>query len=586
MRSDKWTDNRDIKRQLHSMKDTGAGGPILHVEHGTGYAYTAEGHTGYLGVSGAGKSRKGGTLAEIRSLSEAGEMFIVVDPKGEIYKATSCYVRNSPHNYDVKVISLRDLLHSDRWNPCDLIQHLYYSEDEQDRYHAGISIDELAHNLYPVKGNDPFWPLSARSLFTGLLYALLDLAKPEQITIHNIYHMLARGEDKYGASTYLKEMVEMMPEDSVASKLLRSYVTTANETRGGIRSLMLEGIAIFSKSRELQEFTSHSDLHIYDLKGDRPIAIYIILPDETPIYDQLAGTLVSQLLNHFIRLAEEVYNGSLPIRLNVCLEELGNIGDSISNLPHLMSAGRSRNIRIQYVLQSLSQLKDIYGESKSTTILSNTDVLVAYRTNHWDTLTELSRKCGERSVTINGNTRTEPLITQSQLGAMEVGQALVMISGRYKYIETFPDYTEIFDCSDWTPPIMIARKEQDPIEIFDIKNWVREKKQQRIQAMSEGRDKDGGGELSLLSSPRENPFPLPDIHVPNSFESSFGSDGIFGNVSLTEQDIDHMIAEIDKKIGELEREEEEEKKKSGKRKKKGSSSKSSKDKDSKDHASN
>lgn len=89
---------------------------------------------------------------------------------------------------------------------------------------------------------------------------------------------------------------------------------------------------------------------IYSSKGDKPVIIYIILPDETPIYEELAGMLISQLMNHYIYIAENLWSGKLPIRINFCLDELGNIGESISNLPHLLSAGRSRNVRVCMII--------------------------------------------------------------------------------------------------------------------------------------------------------------------------------------------------------------------------------------------
>lgn len=87
--------------------------------------------------------------------------------------------------------------------------------------------------------------------------------------------------------------------------------------------------------------------------------------------------------------------------MNFCLDELGNIGRAINNLPHLLSAGRSRNIRVELVLQSISQLDDIYGKSNATTIMSNAAVKIAFRVNHWDTLSEFSRLCGEREIVVD-----------------------------------------------------------------------------------------------------------------------------------------------------------------------------------------
>ena len=40
------------------------------------------------------------------------------------------------------------------------------------------------------------------------------------------------------------------------------------------------------------------------IQGDKPVIIYVILPDETPIYEDLAGVLISQLMNHYIYIAE------------------------------------------------------------------------------------------------------------------------------------------------------------------------------------------------------------------------------------------------------------------------------------------
>lgn len=184
-----------------------------------------------------------------------------------------------------------------------------------------------------------------------------------------------------------------------------------------------------------------------------------------------------------VRLAGKMVREAevLQCRLNVCLEELGNIGGALSSLPHLMSAGRSRNIRCQLVLQSLSQLDTIYGPSKASTIRSNADVLVAFRMNHWETLVELSNKCGEREINRGGYCSREHLISPAQLAAMKTGQALVMISGRTKFISWLPDYSEMYDCSDWEASSRILRGGWTKTSVFDIQKYVREKKRKEIQ---------------------------------------------------------------------------------------------------------
>ncbi|MBQ9609055.1 MAG: type IV secretory system conjugative DNA transfer family protein [Lachnospiraceae bacterium] len=546
MRDERWANEEEKLDVLKAFGDKSAGGPILHTHNGKLYIYSGEGHMLELGVSGSGKSRRG-TIPMIRSFIESKESFVVVDPKGEIYYNTECYIGKE---YDTKIINFRDLIYgyTDYWNPLDIIKDFYYSDNDENKNYASVNLEELAFSLYPIPPKaDPFWAQSARSLFIGAVYALLDAAKPEHINICNVYNLIAEGDSRFGASTYLKEFVGMLEPTSVAAIQLHSYITTADDTRGGIRSVFLEGISMFARSEGLKMFSSYSDLYVNKLRGDKPTAIYIILPDESPVYDNLAGVLTSQLLNHYIRIAQKVYNGRLPIRLNVCLEELGNIGGAITNLPHLMSAGRSRNIRVQMVLQSYSQLRDIYGSSKATTIISNADVLLAYRTNNWDTLRELSGKCGSRRNVDNGIKHTEPLITESQLGAMNTGQALVMISGRTKYIETFPDYTEMFDCSNWRPPKKKKSKMRNEPEMFDMKSVVKRKKQEMLDATRES--------SSLWDAPR---LPVRSVVVDEKKQEA-------KKVGEPPLDLDDLIAKIDRQIAELEAEERAEKEKEKKR---------------------
>jgi len=310
------------------------------------------------------------------------------------------------------------------------------------------------------------------------------------------------------------------------------------------------GESTFSKmeyilNAEFEQKTEQASLIVQMMDGISvtPTAIYIILPDESPIFDSISGVLCSQIMEHYVRLAQDKYNGKLPCRLNVCLEELGNIGKSISSLAHWMSASRSRNIRCQLVLQSLSQLDTLYGPSEASTIRSNADVLVAFRTNHWETLTELSHKCGEREVDDYNHVSHESLITPSQLASMETGQALVMISGHTKFITWIPDFTEMFDCSKWKAPKHIVRKATSQVSVFDIKRYVQELKKKKMRELM-GEDEEISLEHHRLTIPETRRGSMSGSEVENSDKSEEPS-----------FDIDALVAKIDAKIAQLEAEE-------------------------------
>lgn len=529
MRSERWNTPKEISKYLK----TDVAGPILSYDNGKILSHNGEGHVMILGASGSGKSRRG-TIPMAMSFIRNRESAVIVDPKGEIFVNTKNMI---PSDYDVHVIDFRNLYESncEGWNPLFAPYKLWSSKTAQNMYIGEQMIEEIAHAMYPeAKGTDPFWVKEARNVFLGIVYSLFEVADENEINLASVYYFMAKGEEKVEGSTYLKSFLDMSENNENALMQLQSYVTTANDTRGGIRSVFLDGLSIATRSVSVRNFLSHDELHINDLGGDKPTLIYIIVPDETPIYDDLTGVLVSQLMNHYVRIAEQKYAGKLPIRVNVLLEELGNIGRAVTNLPHLMTAGRSRNIRVQFVLQSISQLVDIYGESKATTIMDNCDVKIAFRVNHWDTLTELSRLCGEREVNSDGHIVREPLITQSQLSAMETGQALIMVSGRIKFITWLPDFTDMYISRQ--PVIREKRKEIKEVRVksssyFDIQKYVKLKKKEMLSNCYLG-DKES------------------DVEFPFYMGNNFGKKS---------NNIDDIISRIDKKIAELEAEEEMEK---------------------------
>ena len=471
MRSERWSAKCEIENALK----VDFAGPVLKYENGKCWTHDGEGHVMILGVSGAGKSRRG-TIPIVKNIIRNHQSAVIVDAKGEIYKNTRDEISDF---YDLHVIDFRNLYEekNEGWNPLAAPYELWISESKKNRHIAEQMVEELAHTMYPEpKQQDPFWVKEARNLFVGLVYALFILGEPEEINLSSVYYMVAKGEERLGVSTYLKRLADTLEDYPNVAMQLLSYVTTANDTRGGIRSTFLDGLSIATKSESVRDFLNHDELRINHLVGDKATLVYIIIPDEIPIYDELAGVLVSQLMNHFIRVAEQKYGGRLPVKLNVLLEELGNIGRAITNLPHLMTAGRSRNIRVEFVLQSMSQLVDIYGESRSTTIVSNCDVKIAFRVNNWETLTELSRFCGEKEIACDGHISREPLITQSQLAAMETGQALVIVSGRIKFVTWIPDFTEMYSPVKATRVgNKIKRRTIRKAGYFDIQNYVREK---------------------------------------------------------------------------------------------------------------
>ena len=185
----------------------------------------------------------------------------------------------------------------------------------------------------------------------------------------------------------------------------------------------------------------------------------------------------------------------------------------------------------------MAQLVDIYGTSSATTIMDNCDVRIAYRVNHWDTLTEFSRICGEREVNCEGHISREPLITQSQLAAMETGQALVIISGRVKFITWIPDFTEMYpQVKGSAVRKKIKKRTKRSVGYFDVQKYVKEKKMDSMKHSS-------------------NPFELSAGRPVPTFEEFTAMRASQHPATSEDFDVDDLIKKIDAKIAEFEEEE-------------------------------
>ncbi len=542
-RSERWNTKNEIKRRFHDTIDKANGaGPIVYVENGRKYSDDSEAHIGVFGRTGKGKSQCC-VLPCCRNIVEKNESGIFLDPKGEIYRKLSCFI---PAHYQVICLDFRNPRKSPtKWNPLSTPYRLFCSKDPDDNDVASSMLSELWNGVYPYDGHsDKFWTDSSANYAKGLTYGLFEMADADLINLDSVAVMMEQSEIRMGSGTILKTFYDSLPLDSLAKRNLATYATAPNETRASIHSVAASGLEVFSRSRGLMEMLGEDTLNIMDIDVNRPFVCFVITPDETDVYDSLAGLFVSQLTQHLIRVAQEK-GGKLPIRVNIILEELGSVGKSIPALPNLMVASRSRNMRLMLVLQSLAQLTDVYGKSKAETINSCIGITIGFSTNSWDTLTEWAQRCGEKQIENSGHILKEQLITASQLAAMPTGTALVMVDSQYKFISHLPFYNEMYDNSGWEEPQYKTGTSGNKLKTLDFSRMVNEIRQKHIETMlsNNGTEKKPTG----LSMPG---FPF-----------------ISDSESDHEPDLSGLISKIDAKIAELEAEEEAEKKKKAKKSK-------------------
>ena len=190
----------------------------------------------------------------------------------------------------------------------------------------------------------------------------------------------------------------------------------------------LEQVLCFDSAIDAESFAS------------RKSAIFLILPEEDPSKNFMAGLMIQTLSRELFAVADE-HGGKLPSRVVLFCDELGTM-PAFDILP-LFSAGRSRKLTLVPIIQSLAQLEKNYGKEGAEIIMDNTqDTIFGGFAPNSQTAEVLSKALGNRTVMSGSVSRGKeksqslqmmerPLMTADELKSIPKGQFIVMKTGTH-----------------------------------------------------------------------------------------------------------------------------------------------------------
>ena len=537
--------DKNIKRvETNAVKSEYAGVPLI--SNGTElWVDDGEYHTLVIGATGSGKTQDT-ILPTIKVLAKKGESVVVTDPKGEIYEKAGGLLKKN--GYDILLLNFRSPQNGNTWNPLELPYRLYKAGN-QDK--AIELLDDLALNILYDETNansDPFWEKTAADYFSGIALAMFEDTTEDKININSINMTATVGEDKFGGSTYIKEYFNMKDPASAAYVNASGTVMAPNETKGGIISVFKQKVKLFASRENLSEMLSYSDFPL-DSIGKKPTALFIIIQDEKKTYHSLATILIKQIYETLIDVAQE-NGGKLPVRTNFLLDEFANM-PPLKDVTTMITAARSRQIRFTMIIQNFAQLNKVYGKDDAETIKGNCGNIIYLISTELAALEEISKLCGEKKSKKDDKTASTPLVTVSDLQRMKQFDHILLRMRKSPFKTSFvPDFK-----IDWgqctSPKIEYPVREKKPVAIFDIREFVKEQKNKKINEMmaSLGEEKE--------SSPSRNSSPFDrGMDFPFASNSSMMQDR-----KKPELSVNDLVRKIDEKLAEIEKEEQEAKKK-------------------------
>ena len=350
------------------------------------------------GQTGAGKTTKVIIPSIVNLLNNDNKSSILVtDPKGEIFNYTGAIAKNN--GYDVRVLNLRNHLHSHRWNPFIDIFNSY-----KNKTNFNEKIEKFVEKMifiYAGKthNNDDFWKGSASDLGSAIIWTYLEILnatnnlKVEHFTFNNILSCV-NNIDQFVVFAKNK-----LTEKNAAVQAL-NIVAGKNIAQGS--TSMFQGYKQ-NLTRAFKKFIGHStqnlingnDINILDFRK-KPMIIYVIFPDEAISTSSFIGIFIQMVWENLMN--PSLTTAQLQHPCYLILDEFANL-PLIEGINNKVSNSRGKNISLLLALQGFSALIHKYDDLTLKTIIDNSDVLILGANNN-DDAKLLSEMCGSKTIKV------------------------------------------------------------------------------------------------------------------------------------------------------------------------------------------
>ena len=308
---------------------------------------------------------------------------VVNDPSGEIYDQTSAHMHKC--GFRVIVINVNDPTHSHRFNPLLEIESL-------------VDLEQLARIIIESgssseNSRDPFWNQGATRLVTYLLKTLLNASREnlEYFSLANLYHLLQNfGDTGEGLAEYIGKYTQNPnnPDDTSLRDEWFGQTAGADKTLQSILSTSL--IALHAMSNPaLGYLTSKSTIDLKDLRRERTI-IYFVTPSQHAEYYSFFTSLFFQSV---FNMAMRELPGSNDKSIYVLADEFGHM--KLPTVDTTVNTIRKYRVSLSIILQTISQLENVYGSQKAQTILGGFATYITYGASDHPTIEFFQKTIGK-----------------------------------------------------------------------------------------------------------------------------------------------------------------------------------------------
>lgn len=267
-----------------------------------------------------------------------------------------------------------------------------------------------------------------------------NVKKVNMYSIINTFTELARihPDDKNPDLTMLDEYFNKRSPLNRAKLKYAGIEISGDRTKSSIFSVMLSKLSVFTYE-SMAKMTTESSFDLEEIGfGDKPVAVFMGLPDYDKSKHFMSTVFTRQLYFVLAKKSTEIKSGKCSRPVKFKLNEFGNM-PAIEAMDSIITVCLGRNISFDLVVQSYAQITKLYGQEGASTIKENCGNHRYILTNSGDTAQEFSelignetivdmQRSGERLSThkhFMENTQEKPLLNKNQLMELLPGECVI-----------------------------------------------------------------------------------------------------------------------------------------------------------------